>query len=67
MSDETLRWVIGGFLALITAGMGYFFIRLDEEVRELRKGMVRVEAGFERHRHKMRRKLEKIERRLPSL
>lgn len=63
MSDETLRWIIGGFLALIGAGVGYFFIRLDEEVRELRKGVVRLELGFATHRHKMRRKLDKIERR----
>ena len=56
MSDETLRWVIGGMLAVITAGLGYFLIRIEQDVRELAESLVKLDRRLTKYAHKYRRR-----------
>jgi hypothetical protein len=46
MESDTIKWVIGGLLAVIAAGLGYFLIKLDEDIRRLNNSVHRLEVTF---------------------
>lgn len=56
MTDETLRWILTGAVAIIGGGVGYFFLRLDERINEMEKSLFRLEKAFIKHKHKSSRR-----------